>query len=209
MIFRHTAEFIAGATGQMARRLRGMLSRRDLDHDGSTGDRIRALGREAFDGSVETLDMDAFAPVGLIARPSSEDTVESAVGFVGADGSHPVALCFLDHGRRAVINAAGLDADETLVYTSQAFIKLGADGSIELRTISGTAVALALKSDADALNARIATVEAALNAFIAIFNTHTQPVVLTPLPVANAPSVQAVPSASSAVIAGTAKVRAE
>jgi hypothetical protein len=113
--------------------------------------------------------MDAFGPVGVIGRPSGDATVESAVAFVGADGSHPIALSFLDHGRRAVIDAVGLAVDETVLYTSKAVVKIQADGTVEVRSLGGTAAELALLSDAQALNARIATVEAAFNAFLVIW----------------------------------------
>jgi hypothetical protein len=205
--FRRTADWISEATGQMARRVRGMLSRRDIDHDASNGDRVRAVGREALDGSAETVEMDAFGPVGLIGRPSGNATVESAVGFVGADGSHPVALSFLDHSRRAVIDAVGLDVDETLIYTSALIVKLTRDGKIEHRTTGGTAGPLSLKSDSDALNARVSMVESSLNAFIAVYAAHTH---LDPVSGSTGtPSNAATPSASSATINGTAVVMGE
>ena len=199
--FRNTAEFIAHATGQVGRRIRGMLSRRDLDHDRSEGNRVRAIGREALDGSAETLDMDAFAPVGILGRPSGNATVEAAVGFVGSDGAHPIALSFLDHGRRAVIDAVGLDADETLIYTSALVIKLTADGKIELRTTGGTAVALALKSDVDSLKAQVDALQAAYNA-----HTHAY----APGPGAPVPTEVPVPtSAASSTVTGSTVVLVE
>ena len=173
MSYRHQRDALSNLAGRAARRIRSLLSRRQLDLDESNGERVTALGREALDGSVEQDEMDAFSPMGFVARPAANATVEAAVSFIGADGAHPIALSYLDHGRRAVIDAVGLKADETIVYTSRGVIKLLADGTIEARSLDGTAKSLAYKSDAEALNARIAEVEAAFNHFEQeVYNKH-------------------------------------
>lgn len=143
MSYRHSLDLLSDIRGRAARRLRSLISRRQLALDDSDGERVTALGREAMDGSVEEDEMDGFGPVGLASRPAADTTVEAAVAFVGADGAHPIALSYLDGQRRIVINAVGLDADETLVYTSQAVVKLCADGTVEIRSLSGSAKRLA------------------------------------------------------------------
>ncbi len=153
MSYRHLQDLKKQYYDPMTRRLRALLSWRRLDLDESTGDRATALGREDETGAVETDEMDVLAPVGIIARPEANVTVEALVGFVGADGDHPVVLNTLDHGRRAIIDAVGLDADETVVYTQQAILKITADGTVEIRSIGGTAVQLATKADVAALKA--------------------------------------------------------
>ncbi|WP_428262894.1 hypothetical protein [Haliangium sp.] len=151
MNYRHTRDLLGELGGRGARRLRSLISRRQLALDESDGERVTALGREALDGSVEEDAMDSFGPVGLVGRPAGDATVEAAVAFVGADGAHPIALGYVDGTRRAVIDAVGLGADETVVYNSQAVVKLLADGTVEIRSLGGTAVPLATKADVERL----------------------------------------------------------
>lgn len=201
--FREGAEWIQSATGGIGRMVRSMISRRFLDNENSDGDRVRALGRESFDGSYEddTRGMDQFSPVGVIGRPADDAAVEVVTAFVGGAGHHPVAVTCLDGTRRAVIDAVGLDADETIVYTSTVIVKLLADGTVEIRSIDGTAVELAKKSDADSLNSRVDTVEQALNTFLGQWNTFVAGYPAAP--------TTATLSMSSATVEGTSVLKAE
>lgn len=110
----------------VVRRLSAMLSRRVR---GAMGAELRPemLGRVAADGDQERDAGDSFQPVGLVARPAGS-VVESICAFIGADSDHPVEIATLDHGRRAVIDACGLDTDETLAYTQRVALKLTAAG---------------------------------------------------------------------------------
>ncbi len=188
-LFRHTADFLHLATGEVPRRLRSMLSRRQIDNVESTGDRVRALGREALDGSYEDDTMDQFSPVGLIGRPADDAAVESLVAFVGADGSHPVSVSCLDGTRRAVIEQVGLEADEVIVYNTQSMVRILADGTVEIRSLTGTAQSLAF---VDSVNARIDALEDKINANQDIFDNHTH--LHGPYAAAPPPAGQAVPT---------------
>lgn len=150
----------------MVRRLRAMLSWRRIDTAESDGDAVTCLGREDETGTVETDKMDMLSPVGLIARPEDNATVQVLTAYIGGAGDHPVAVGTLDHTRRAVISTVGLKADETLIYTSALVIKLTADGTIELCSTGGTPVPLATKADVDAVNARVSSLQAAYNAHV-------------------------------------------
>ncbi|WP_428264799.1 hypothetical protein [Haliangium sp.] len=169
MNYRHTRDLLGELGGRAARRLRSLISRRQLALDESDGERVTALGREALDGSVEEDEMDSFGPVGLVGRPAGDATVEAAVAFVGADGAHPIALSYVDGTRRAVIDAVGLGADETVVYNSQAVVKLLADGTVEIRSLEGSAQALAFL---DSVNQRFDAVESQLQTIAAQLNGH-------------------------------------
>ena len=142
--YRNGRDFLAGYAGKMARRLASMISRRLLDLAGSDGDRVTALGRESLDGDIADDVMDAFSPVGIIGRPAAAARVEAAVAFIGADGTHPVDLAFLDSTRRDVIAAVKLEADETIVYSSQSMVKITKDGEVLIGRIGGEFKAVAL-----------------------------------------------------------------
>jgi hypothetical protein len=58
---------------------------------------------------------------------------------------------YLDGTRRAVIETEGLDVDETIIYTSGLVIRLTAEGTIEARTLGGTAKRLAFHDDVQAI----------------------------------------------------------
>lgn len=181
MSYRDLAGTLSAAAGDVARRLRGALSRRLIVNEESTGDRVTALGREAFDGSHEQDEMDQFSPVGIIGRAAKNAAVEALAAFIGADGSHPVSVSCLDSTRRVVIDAVGLNADETLVYTSKSVVKILDDGTVEIRSLEGTAQPLAFLDSVNAridnlearLNARIDDLQAQQNAHVAAYNAHT------------------------------------
>lgn len=141
------------------RRVRAMLSWRRIDTAESDGDAVTCLGREDEAGAVEADKMDMLSPVGLIARPEDNATVQVLTAYIGGDGDHPVAVGTLDHTRRVIISTVGLDADETIIYTSALVIKLTKDGKIEQGTPGGTVEPPALKSDVDRLQARVDSLE--------------------------------------------------
>lgn len=144
----------------------------------------------------ETDDVEVFQGVGHAARPAGADAEAIAVA-VNARDHHVIVATRDGDTLRAVIDAVGLEADETLVYTSRAVVKLLADGTVEIRSTGGTAKELAYKSDAEALNSRIDALESA-------FNAHTHPTaptgpVSTPTP----------PADTAATVVGTSVVKGE
>lgn len=126
---RYQAEFRARYLSRGARKLIAMLSRRI---QGAIGEHeaVEMLGRESADGSYETDRGDTFTPIGVVARAAKESVVESLCAFIGGDSDHPVQVNTLDWGRQVVIDAAGLDADETIVYTQKALLKITRDGEV-------------------------------------------------------------------------------
>ena len=126
---RHRMAFRLRHLSRTSRRIAAMLSRRVL---GAVGKHevVEMIGREAADGSYESDVGDAFQPVGLVARAALESVVESLCAFIGGDSDHPVSVNALDWGRQVVIDTAGLDADETIVYTQKALLKLTRDGEV-------------------------------------------------------------------------------
>lgn len=208
MSYRNTAEYLTNAAGDLARRVRGALSRRLILNEESNGDHVTTLGREAYDGSHEQDEMDQLAPVGIIGRPADNASVESLVAFVGGDGSHPVSVSCVDGTRRAVIDSIGLKADETVVYTSKSVVKIKADGVVEIRSLDGNAKPLAYKLDADALNNRITALENQVNVMVGVLNANVGLYNALPPHSASLMSVVA-PVSSTAVIEGTTTLKAE
>ena len=126
---RYQSAFRKRYLSRTGRRIAAMLSRRIQN---AVGDHESAemIGREADDGSYESDTGDSFMPVGLVARAAADAVVESLCAFIGADADHPVQVNTLDWGRQLVIDAAGLDADETIVYTQKALLKITKDGDV-------------------------------------------------------------------------------
>lgn len=135
--------------GKRAREVHGMVSVRELAEH--TGQRAEAAGREALDGTSEDDEIEIFGQAGIVARPEANAAVESLVLLVGASGDHAAVAAQIDSTRATVIDATGLEPDETIVYTSQSVVHIKADGTVEVRSIGGTAVALATKADVDAI----------------------------------------------------------
>lgn len=99
-----------------------------------TDERGRAVlvGRSASDGSHDRDTGERFAPVGLFGRPAADAVVESLVVQVGGNPDHPVEANTLDRRRQVVIDAVGLELDETVVYTGKGAIKIDRDGVVSV-----------------------------------------------------------------------------
>ena len=131
--------------------------RMDSEHRGKLATTLRALARE---GTLQSLtangnafvvlvqggpgeaslvrDMAACHPIGVIAKPAKPEHVEVVVVNLASDNRTPTAVGFRDHRRSLVIKTAGLDADETIIYTSQTMVKILADGSVFIGKLDGT-----------------------------------------------------------------------
>jgi hypothetical protein len=192
-----------------------MISRRQVYLPDSNGDRVTALGRESLDPDAdedarqEADEMDVFGAVGLIGRAKDAQTVEAIVVLLGGESTHPVAVAVLDKTRRDVLATVGLEADETLVYTSATMVKL-APSLVLLGSQTGPHQPLAFKSDADNLNARITALEAAFNTHVAAFTAHVHLFPATPPSTPTSPpTVPGVAASTAATVVGTSKTQAD
>lgn len=82
----------------------------------------------------ETEAAEVFPGIGHYARPPIGANCEGIAGYVGSDAQNPVWLAVRDEDtRKAVAKQAAIQPDETLVYTSQAYLVIRKDGSIVVR----------------------------------------------------------------------------
>ena len=173
-----------GVRGVLARRLRVLVRRGTLDAY-QVNEVVSVLLSE-FGGDTASRPMDQCSPVGLIARAADASRVEVVAVNVASNDKAPVAVATIDWTRQDVIDAATLEADEAIVYTSSRMIKITAAGEVLAGLLTGAPAALALLSDAQSLNARISALEAN-------YNAHTHGAVV-PMPT---------PSSTSATLEGT------
>lgn len=127
--FRNHERFRRRYISKEGRRRRSMVSVRIQDGTDEQG-RAVLIGRSASDGSLDSDVGERFAPVGLFGRPAVDAVVESLVVHVGGNPDHPVEANTLDRRRQVIIDAVGLDLDETVVYTSKGAIKIDRDGMV-------------------------------------------------------------------------------
>jgi phage gp45-like len=98
-----------------------------------------------YEGEREA-DVPVFGGIGFHSRPADGGNAEAILLKVGAAGGHSVIVATRDEGTRLE-----LEADETAIFTSTSKVLVKADGTIEIGTIDGTAVALATKADVEAV----------------------------------------------------------
>lgn len=138
----------AAATDPVLRRLLGAARRMAV---GVTGRAIwQVIGYKSAATGNETAVAEVFPGIGIYARPPSGGRAEAIVLNVGG-ADHPVVVALRDEATRRI--AADVAEDETALYNSTAVVHVKADGTIEARSIGGSAAALATKSDIDALKA--------------------------------------------------------
>lgn len=105
-------------------------------------------GVQLLDGNRETFLAEAFTGIGFYSRPSATGKPEAVTVAVGGANA-PVIIATRDEQTRAAV--ADINADETATFNSQAIVLIKADGTIEIRSASGTAVPLATLADLQAL----------------------------------------------------------
>lgn len=92
-----------------------------------------------------------FSGIGFYSRPRSDANAEVIIVKVGGGSEHPVIVATRDESLRKAIDAIkNMAADESAIFNSSARVHVRANGTVEIDDGSG-AVALALKSDVDAL----------------------------------------------------------
>jgi phage gp45-like len=136
-----TAESFAKATDPERVRRAGMLRRMVI----TLTDKVRwQLAGLMMPSGREVVNAEAFTGIGIASRPPVGQG-EAIVGMIG-DASLPVILGVRDEKTRAEM-VADLAPGETAIYTPLAIVRIKADGTIEARSKSGTAVELATKQD--------------------------------------------------------------
>lgn len=140
---RRSAADHARATDPRDREIRGMLRRLVVDR--TTKAAWKLAGYTMLDGRPEVVNAEVFSGVGFYARPP--EGVESEVVTAQVGGrEQPIVIAARDEQTRAAV-AGSLAADETAVFNTEAIVHLKADGTIEAKSVGGTAVPLATKAD--------------------------------------------------------------
>ena len=152
------------------------------------------------EGDVDD-NVEVFQGIGYVARPPDGTSAEAVLVNIGGF-DHPCLVALRD-GRTttAVVDAVGLGVDEVIVHNSAVVMKLKADGTVEIRSLNGTAVPLATKADVDAVNARVDELQL-------IHNTHRHP----SIPGSGGPVSGELPSQLStavAVVQGTSVLKGQ
>lgn len=143
------------------------------------------------EGNIENPKADVFAGVGFMSRPRAKVETEAVVLNVAGDQNHPLIVGSRDPELdQKFVKAESPGHDMSALYNSLATLHVLPDGTIVARSLGGTAVPLALKSD--------------LTNFITnTFDTHTH---LDP--VSGSTGIASNPGAATAVV-GTEKLLAE
>lgn len=194
-----TAEDFAREIGEFRRRVAG-VARRLTVRMTESGVWMLA-GHILFDDVRETREVELWPGIGFFARPPRGDTAEAVVLNLGGQ-NNPAIVATRDEATRTKVD--DLAEDETALFNSAARVHVKANGTIEARTHTGTAVALATKADVDALAAYVAKQFATSGTG----HTHTLAsggtVTLTTVPTGAAGTGSGVPAA-----AGTQKLKGE
>lgn len=140
-----TIQDLHSVTNPLLRRLAGMVRRFTVT---ATQGVWRLTGAVMIDGQRETVNAEPFTGIGFYSRPSANGKPEAIVVNVGGPKG-PVVVAARDEQTRASV--ADINADETAVFNSAALVYVKADGTIEIRTKNGSAVALAKNSDLNSL----------------------------------------------------------
>ncbi len=119
----------------------------------SSGVFWQTVGHLLFDNVThETRDAEVFSGVGFYSRPKAGHNTEAVVVFAGGS-SNPIIIATRDEDARKAI--ANLAEDESAVFNSSTIIIVKANGTVEIRSATGTALSLATKADLDALAGKV------------------------------------------------------
>jgi hypothetical protein len=117
-------------------------------------------GFDLGDGNQETVNGELFTGIGFFAKPPSSGSPEAIAVSVG--GAKTMVILGVRDQKTLAAIAGAINQDEAMVFGSQALVYVKNDGTVEIRTPSGSAQALALKSDVSSL--------------VTTFNAHVHPV---------------------------------
>ena len=150
---------LAKVTDGATRRLAGLVRRMVVS---VTSKPIwKLIGVRGPDGNDEIVNAEAFTGVGFYARPRATGGKPEAIVVNVGDARVPIVIASRDEKTLAAIRealGAGLPAaGDTLVFAANgaAVVYLKANGTVEIKTPGGTAVALATLADLQALRAAI------------------------------------------------------
>lgn len=132
---------ISEALGTGERILSGTIRRMVIN---VTGNLWRVLGHLLPDSKREARDAEVFSGVGFYARPPEGANAEAVVAFPGG-AAGPIVIAARDEATRQA--SAAIDPDESVIFNSVARVLVRADGTVEITSIGGGAVALAKASD--------------------------------------------------------------
>jgi hypothetical protein len=102
----------------------------------------------------EVTNAEVFPGIGFYSRPPP-DTKPEAITVSIWDANVPVVVATRDERTRAAV-AGEIDEDETITFNSSTIVYHRNNRTVEIRTPGGRAVALALKSDVEAVDKKYA-----------------------------------------------------
>lgn len=130
MTRRTTHTQFARELGRTARSLKNMIRRMLIV---STDAVLWTLHGHRDERSVESFQAEVYAGVGFAARPPKSGNPEAIVVTVEASANHPVIVATRDRTTEgAVVEQAGLEPGETLVFNGGCILKLTKDGDVLL-----------------------------------------------------------------------------
>ena len=147
MSYRNSSDF-ATETSPFRRYAQGLVRRLAITI--AKGTKWQMRGQKGGDGGDEVLEIEIFQGIGFFARPPASGTHPQAIATSIGSPKHQVAVAFRDEGVRQAIDAQVPD-DASAMFNTVAIFVIKPDGSLEARTIGGTALSLATKADIDAL----------------------------------------------------------
>lgn len=100
-------------------------------------------GGEDGEGNQEQPTAETFGVAGVSSRPTGAP--EAVLIRVGGDG-HDVIVGTRDHSWAVAVRATGMDAGETWIHTDKAFVRIRANGDIEIGRPDGSFEAVATAS---------------------------------------------------------------
>lgn len=152
MSYRDREDF-ARETGETLRTIRGMVRRFVVTL--TSGLRWQALGIRSPTGGDEVVQLETFPGIGFYARPASSGKPEAIAVAISGAAKARVIIASRDADAQATAEAALADGElaegETLVYTPTGVIHMRANGTVEIRSLGGTAKELATKQDVEEL----------------------------------------------------------
>ncbi len=128
-------------------RLRSRLRRMAL----AASDALKwiATGYEDGEGNLEENEAEVFSGIGFYSRPHGDDRAEVLLLNVEGEANHPVIIA--TRSQDGIKRLGTINADETVIFTSQAEVRILNDGTIHARSIDGTAAPVATLADIQAL----------------------------------------------------------
>lgn len=104
---------------------------------------LELAGGEGLGGELEETAPEVFGIAGVLSRP--DGAPEAVVVQVGGRG-HDVTVATRDHAWAVASGASGMPSGEVWVHTGKAFVRIRANGDVEIGRPDGTFEAVATKS---------------------------------------------------------------